>query len=106
MPVSYELTGKTAVVTGGAGGIGGAVAERLRVSGARVFVWDLGRREHDGIVSLDVDVTKADQVAAAVTDTLAEGATIDILVNSVGTLGSYARDLNAGGERVGSDPRR
>jgi NAD(P)-dependent dehydrogenase (short-subunit alcohol dehydrogenase family) len=36
-----DLQGRTAVVTGGAKGIGAAIAERFRASGARVAVWDL-----------------------------------------------------------------
>src|SRR5262249_15603099 len=36
----YDLAGKAAIVTGGAGGIGLAIAERLLASGARVSLWD------------------------------------------------------------------
>ena len=82
--------GKTAVVTGGTGAIGHAVTERLLESGARVFAWDIVPRERDGIASVVVDVTNTDEVAAALADTLVDGTTIDILVNSVGVLGSYA----------------
>lgn len=39
MSVSYDLAGKTAVVTSGAKGIGKAILERLAKSGARVWVW-------------------------------------------------------------------
>ena len=41
MPVSYDLMGRTAVVTGGSKGIGRAIAARLKGSGAQVWVWDL-----------------------------------------------------------------
>ncbi|MDQ5849580.1 MAG: SDR family NAD(P)-dependent oxidoreductase, partial [Pseudomonadota bacterium] len=36
-----DFAGRTAIVTGGAQGIGAAIAERLRNSGATVIVWDL-----------------------------------------------------------------
>ncbi|MEL6791892.1 MAG: SDR family NAD(P)-dependent oxidoreductase, partial [Pseudomonadota bacterium] len=37
----YDLSGKRAVVTGGAQGIGRAVAERFIASGATVTIWDM-----------------------------------------------------------------
>jgi NAD(P)-dependent dehydrogenase (short-subunit alcohol dehydrogenase family) len=89
MPVTYELAGRTAVVTGGAGRIGRAIAGRLRQSGARVVVWDIAPRDQDGVTSLVVDVTDPDQVASAVLDTLDDTERIDILVHSAGYLGSY-----------------
>ena len=38
---TYDLSGRVAVVTGGAQGIGLAVTERLQASGAKVAVWDM-----------------------------------------------------------------
>jgi 2-dehydro-3-deoxy-L-rhamnonate dehydrogenase (NAD+) len=89
MPVSYDLSGKAAVVTGGSRGIGRAVAQRLRQSGARVWVLDIAPLEQDGIVSLTADVTKTDQVTAAVVHILARARRLDILVTCAGLLGGY-----------------
>src|ERR687895_2330559 len=44
-----DFAGRTAVVTGGAQGIGAAIVERLRTSDARVLIWDL-----DGTPKVDV----------------------------------------------------
>ena len=38
---TYDLAGRVAVVTGGAQGIGLAVAERLQASGAKIAIWDM-----------------------------------------------------------------
>jgi 3-oxoacyl-[acyl-carrier protein] reductase len=41
MTVTYDFSGKTAVVTGGAKGIGRRIARRLAEAGARVAIWDV-----------------------------------------------------------------
>jgi len=85
-----RLEGRTALVTGGAGGIGAATARRLAAEGARVAVGDLaldGAREVaaeiDGFAT-DLDVTDTASVGravAAVTDALGP---VDLLVNNAG----------------------
>jgi 3-oxoacyl-[acyl-carrier protein] reductase len=90
MTVEYDFSGRTAVVTGGAKGIGRAIAERLRSGGAQVWVWDMAPVALEGIASLVVDVTGSDQIAAAVSRTVQESSGIDILVNNAGYLGAYA----------------
>jgi 3-oxoacyl-[acyl-carrier protein] reductase len=88
MPVTYDLNGKSAVVTGGAKGIGKAVVGRLATSGAQVHVWDLkpiGRR--NGVTSTTVDVTDRDQINRAINHLVEQGSRIDILVNNAGYLG-------------------
>jgi 3-oxoacyl-[acyl-carrier protein] reductase len=68
---------RTAVITGGASGLGAAAADRLRTDGLRVLTLDL--KDAD----LEVDVTDLDQLVAA-----AQGAgPVDVLVNSAGVVG-------------------
>jgi NAD(P)-dependent dehydrogenase (short-subunit alcohol dehydrogenase family) len=74
MPNTYGFEGRVALITGGAGGIGGATAERLRVGGAEVHVFDLVNGE---------DVRDSAQITAAV-DRLPR---LDILVCAAGVAG-------------------
>jgi 3-oxoacyl-[acyl-carrier protein] reductase len=75
-----DFAGRTAIVTGGAQGIGSAIVERLRSSGARVQIWDL-----DG--SPRVDVADPASVDAAARNALKELGKIDVLVNNAGIAG-------------------
>ena len=65
MTVSYDLSGRTAIVTGGAGGIGRSICERLKTSDARVWSWDIDPVEQDGIASLAVDVANHDHIGGS-----------------------------------------
>ena len=94
--IHYDFSGQTAVVTGGARGIGRAVAAQLVRAGARVWIWDLDPVELEGSQSLQADVTNGDQIAKALTDVLSHSAGIDILVNNAGFLGSYQSFEQAG----------
>ncbi|NVO16265.1 MAG: SDR family oxidoreductase [Rhodoplanes sp.] len=87
MTVCYDFSGRRAVVTGGARGLGRGIAERLRDAGAMVEAWDIAPVPVDGIASVAVDVTSADQVAAAVVRAVAAGG-IDMLVMAAGYGGS------------------
>lgn len=92
-----DLTGRRAVVTGAAQGIGLAITERLLASGATVSLWDrdapllkktLASLESSGSVSnMVVDVTDAEGVADALTETEKAIGTIDIMVNNAGIAG-------------------
>lgn len=87
MPVSYDFSNKTAVVTGASKGIGRRIAERLRDTGAQVWNWDVAPAEIDGVGQSTVEVTDADQIARAVAQVLNRSSRIDILVNNAGFTG-------------------
>jgi 3-oxoacyl-[acyl-carrier protein] reductase len=88
-----DLNGRHAVVTGGASGIGFAIAQRLAGSGATVAIWDLdeaaGRMAAAALSgsSVAVDVGDAASVAGAVQATLGAIPAIDILINNAGITG-------------------
>lgn len=86
MSNTYDLAGKTAVVTGAAKGIGLAIAELLLASGCKVIAWDAHPVHLPGAISVQLDITQPDQVAAAVS-ALPADKRIDILVNDAGYLG-------------------
>src|SRR5689334_9130859 len=89
MPVTFDLAGTAAVVTGGGKGIGKAIAQGLLRSGARVWVWDLNPGDTECTGSAVVDITKPDQISAATHKTMMQTDRLDVLVNDAGYLGGY-----------------
>lgn len=85
-----KLSGISAIVTGGASGLGGATAEALSKEGVKVALWDLqedkGKQHADklGGVFCKVDVSSEDSVTAALKETLSAHGTPSILVNCAG----------------------
>jgi NAD(P)-dependent dehydrogenase (short-subunit alcohol dehydrogenase family) len=108
----YDLAGQVAIITGGARGIGYAVAQRLLAGNASVVLWDLapdllaeaaaslasgvkggekGGQDppagHRRVRAATVDVTDPAAIAAATADVLSAFGRIDVLVNSAGITG-------------------
>jgi 3-oxoacyl-[acyl-carrier protein] reductase len=93
---SYDMDGRVAVITGGARGIGLAIATRLANEGAAVSIWDMdvetARTAAAGLPggaahTAAVDVTDLATIDAAVAATVADLGHIDILVNNAGIAG-------------------
>jgi NAD(P)-dependent dehydrogenase (short-subunit alcohol dehydrogenase family) len=84
--VTGRLRDKVVIVTGSARGIGAAVVALFATEGAQVVGVDRqpARSAMDGVLNLTGDVTRPEQVAAAVATTLARFGHIDVLVNNAG----------------------
>jgi gluconate 5-dehydrogenase len=91
----FSLSGKTAMVTGGASGLGKAMAVALAGAGADVAVADINRDSSAVVaneiqamgrraLALQVDVTSATQLREATEECVREFGHLDILVNSAG----------------------
>jgi len=99
---AIDLKNRSAIVTGGARGIGFAIAKRMLASGATVMLWDVDaaaldqagaalQAEADGRVhAAVVDVTDAAAIVRAVAADLRELGKVDILVNNAGITGGNA----------------
>lgn len=101
MPKPKALAGRVAFVTGGAGGIGSATAERLLKEGACVVLADIDGKAvqdvaagmakvfgKDVVRAVQMNVTDEDQVIAAYAQTAVEFGGLDILVSNAGIASS------------------
>ena len=93
-----DLDGQVAVITGGAQGIGFAVAQRLIASGAKVSLWDMNaellasavKELGENASSVQVNITSYEAISEATKTVETQLGRIDILVNSAGIAGKNA----------------
>ena len=94
--VTYDFSGRSAIITGGARCIGLAIAQRLSASGASVSLWDADKAELDNVAAdfpadrihtAVVDVTNDADTDRAASDVEREFGKIDVLVASAGITG-------------------
>jgi len=100
MSNKIDLSGRFAVVTGGAQGIGRAIVERFLDSGAAVAIWDRDKpfaektaaelNKNGKAIAVACDVTDLKDVERARDDTVKAFGRIDILVNNAGIAGLNA----------------
>ena len=90
-----RFSGRTAVITGGASGLGKVVAHRIAREGGGVALWDVNRAALDaaradmaGVHIAEVDVSDHAAVARAAKEAYEKFGHIDILVNSAGITGA------------------
>ena len=90
-----RFTGRTAIITGGASGLGLETAKRITAEGGKVSLWDLNaealaaaKKETGAVHTLAVDVSNAKAVEAGVAESAKALGKVDILVNSAGITGA------------------
>ena len=91
----FNLSGRTAIITGGAQGFGLAMTERFLSSGAKVIIWDIDKNVVENSVaklntpnlsSSIIDVTNFEQVSNEI-EKITQSNKIDIFVNNAGIAG-------------------
>lgn len=95
---SPPLQGQVALVTGGASGLGAAIAAVLAARGARVAITDVNKAglaaAGESFIRLRADTRSVAEVKAAVVHLTAQTGRVDILLNNAGISG-YSRLLEA-----------
>jgi 2-dehydro-3-deoxy-L-rhamnonate dehydrogenase (NAD+) len=94
----YRFSGRVALVTGGASGIGAAVVGRLAAEGAKVASLDLQAASSDGVLALAGDVSRSGDIEAAAGRVEEELGPIDVLVCCAGIPGESLPSLEISDE--------
>ncbi len=99
--MSRDEESRVAIVTGGAGGLGFPIAQRLSEQGHRVAIWDLSRERAEAAAArilnakgYEVDVTNQDAVQAATAKVVKEMGPLGILVTCAGHNGPLEEFVN------------
>ena len=96
--IKFNFKNKTALITGGAQGLGLDIAKRFLDSGAKVIIWDIDKKMIDKVIkdlnnsdlsSNIVDVSNYKEVESSVNE-ITKNSNIDILVNNAGITGPTA----------------
>ncbi len=94
MPDAIRLDGKVALITGGAGGIGGATARLMTARGAKVAIADIAMKAAQSLASelhdalaVELDLEQQASIEAMVAQTVSHYGRLDILVNNAALLG-------------------
>lgn len=92
----FSLQGQVVLITGAAGGIGGALARGFAAAGAKLVVCDLNPRIHELAVqwrgngmdvdALSFDVTKEDEITKAFAQVIERHGRLDVLINNAGVI--------------------
>ncbi len=92
----FSLQGQTVLITGAAGGIGGALARGFAAAGAQLVACDVNPRIHElaaqwrdsgmNVQSLVFDVTKEDEIAKAYAQVIERHGRLDVLINNAGVI--------------------
>ncbi|ACT60431.1 SDR family NAD(P)-dependent oxidoreductase [Hirschia baltica] len=97
MTYNDRFAGRTAIITGGASGLGLACAQRIIAEGGRVTIWDMdevglqkAKQAHPSIHTRLINITNPDEIESAVKEAFDAMGRIDILINSAGITGETA----------------
>jgi short chain dehydrogenase len=92
--MSYDFNGRTALITGGAGGIGAAAARLLLADGARVATLDLKPAQLEGVLAIEGDVSSSEDIDAAVAAVESELGPLQIAICAAGVSGDSLRTVD------------